>query len=69
MHGKPGLAPPHGAAIVAARAALYAALIKAGAAQPRGAPLATDAAAFAKRILLAWADHGFRDEKGAFRRT
>ncbi len=69
MHGKPSLAPPHGAAIVAARAALYAALVEAGAAPPAGAPLATDAAAFAKRILLAWADHGFRDEKGAFRRT
>jgi hypothetical protein len=69
MHGKPGLAPPHGAAIVAARAALYAALIKEGAAQLPGAPSVTDAAAFAKRILLAWADHGFRDEKGAFRRT
>jgi len=69
MHGKSGLAPPHGAAIVAARAALYAALIKEGAAQPPGSPSASDAAAFAKRILLAWADHGFRDEKGAFRRT
>jgi len=69
MHGKPDLAPPHGAAIVAARAALYAALIKEGAAQLPGSPSANDAAAFAKRILLAWADHGFRDEKGAFRRT
>lgn len=69
MHGKPGLAPPHGGAIVAARAALYAAFIKAGAAQLPGAPSANDAAAFAKRILLAWADRGFRDEKGDFRRT
>jgi hypothetical protein len=69
MHEKPGLAPPHGAAIVAARAALYAALIKEGAAQLPDAPSASDAAAFSKRILLAWADHGFRDEKGAFRRT
>jgi hypothetical protein len=69
MHGKPGLAPPHGAAIVAARAALYAALIKEGATQLIGGPSATDAAAFAKRILLAWADHGYRDEKGAFRHT
>ena len=69
MRGKPSLAPPHGAAIVAARAALYAALMKEGAAQLSGAPSASDAAAFAKRILLAWADHGFRDEKGAFRRT
>jgi len=69
MHTKRGLAPPHGAAIVAARAALYAALVQAGAAPPKDALSASDAAAFAKRILLAWADHGFRDEKGAFRRT
>jgi hypothetical protein len=69
MHGQPGLAPPHGAAIVAARAALYAALVQAGAAPPPGAPSAADAADFAKRILLAWADHGFRDETGAFRLT
>ena len=67
MHGRASLAPPHGAAIVAARAALYAAVLKAGAAQLPGAPSADDAAAFAKRILLAWADHGFRDEAGAFR--
>jgi hypothetical protein len=69
MHGKPNLAPPHGAAIVAARAALYTALLKEGAARLPGAASASDAAAFAKRILLAWADHGFRDGKGAFRRT
>jgi hypothetical protein len=67
LHGKANLAPPHGAAIVAARAALYAALVKAGAPQLPGAPSASDAAAFARRILLAWADHGFRNEKGAFR--
>jgi hypothetical protein len=67
MHGNPTLAPPHGAAIVAARAALYAALVKSGATPPPGAPSAADAAALARRILLAWADHGFRDEKGAFR--
>ncbi len=69
MHGRPGLAPPHGAAIVAARAALYAALVQAGGVPPTGAPSAADAAAFAKRILLAWADHGFHDETGAFRLT
>jgi hypothetical protein len=68
MNGRPGQAPPHGAAIVAARAALYAALVQAGDLLPPGAPSATDAAAFAKRILLAWADHGFRDETGTFRR-
>jgi hypothetical protein len=63
------MAPPHGAAIVAGRAVLYAALIDAGAAPPAGATSATDAAAFAKRILPAWADHGFHDKTGAFRRT
>jgi hypothetical protein len=69
MHGNPSLAPPHGAAIVAARAALYAAVVHAGAVPPAGALSSNDAATFAKRILLAWADHGFRDEKGTFRRT
>lgn len=69
MKGLPDLAPPHGAAVVTARAALYAALIDAGAMPPTGAPSAADAGAFAKSILLAWADHGFRDETGAFRRT
>jgi hypothetical protein len=39
----------------------------AGAKPPPGAPRATEAADFAKRILLAWADHGFRDEAGVFR--
>jgi hypothetical protein len=67
MNGRANLAPPHGAAIVVARAALYAALVKAGAPQLPGAPSASDAAAFARRILLAWVDHGFRYEKGAFR--
>jgi hypothetical protein len=67
MNVQHGSAPPHGAAIVAARAALYASLVKAGAPNLPGAPSATDAAAFAKRILLAWADRGFRDATGAFR--
>ena len=52
-----------------ARAAVYAALVDAGATPRHGAPSATDAAAFAKRIRLAWADHGFRGETGAFRNT
>jgi hypothetical protein len=63
----PGTLAPAGAAVVASRLALYAALIKAGAATPAGAPSADQAAALAKRILLAWADHGFRDAKGRFR--
>jgi hypothetical protein len=69
LHGKPGLAPPHGAAIVADRAALYAALLNAGAPVLPGEPSSADAAAFSKGIVLAWADHGFRDETGAFRRS
>lgn len=57
---------PGGAAPVASRSALYAALVKAGAAAPAGAPPADQAAALAKRILLAWANHGFRDRQGRF---
>lgn len=69
MHGRPDLAPPHGSAIVAARAALYASLIKAGAPRRPQDPTVDAASGFAKSILLAWADHGFRDERGAFRLT
>jgi hypothetical protein len=59
---------PAGGAVVASRLALYAALAKAGAVAPKGAPNADQAAALAKRILLAWADHGFpRDAQGHFR--
>src|SRR5262249_1481769 len=50
---------PAGGAVVAARLALYAALVKAGATAPQGSPDPDRAAALAKRILLAWADHGF----------
>jgi hypothetical protein len=61
----PGAKAPAGAAVVASRLALYAALVRAGAAVPQGGPRAEDAAAMAKRILLAWADHGFpRDPQG-----
>jgi len=61
----PGAKAPAGGAVVAARLALYAALVKAGAAMPPGAPSAEVAAALAKRILLAWADRGFpRDAQG-----
>jgi hypothetical protein len=63
----PGAIPLHGGAVVAARFALYAALAKAGATLPQGAPAPDQAAATAKRILLAWADRGFRDESGRFR--
>jgi hypothetical protein len=57
---------PAGAAIVASRLSLYAALLKAGAALTPGAPSADEAIALAKRILLAWADRGFRDAGGHF---
>jgi hypothetical protein len=62
----PGATAPAGAAVVASRPALYAALVKAGAVPPAGAPSADQAAVLAKRILLAWAEHGFRDGHGHF---
>src|SRR5258708_16750480 len=59
---------PAGGAVVASRLALYAALAKAGAMARQDAPNPDQAAALAKRILLAWADHGFpRDAQGRFR--
>jgi hypothetical protein len=60
-----GTIAPAGAAVVASRLALYAALIKAGAAAPASAPSADQAAGLAKRILLAWADRGFKDATAA----
>lgn len=62
----PGTPPPHGAAIVASRLALYAALVAAGAPAPAAAPDADAAAALAKKILLAWATRGFRGANGDF---
>jgi hypothetical protein len=61
-----GAKAPAGAAVVASRLALYAALLKAGAAAPPGAPNSEEAIALAQRILLAWADRGFRDKDGHF---
>jgi hypothetical protein len=66
MNVRQGMLPPAGAAIVASRLALYAALVKEGAKTPAGAPDAGEAAALAKRILLAWASRGFRDQSGHF---
>jgi len=57
---------PAGAAVVASRLSLYAALLKAGAAAPPGSPGADESIALAKRILLAWADRGFHDTNGHF---
>ena len=62
----PAAKAPAGAAVVASRLALYASLVKAGAALPKVAPSADDAAQLARRILLAWADHGFRQPNGRF---
>jgi hypothetical protein len=67
MKMRPGAAPPHGAAVAASRLALYAVLVKRGAVAPAGGPTADAAALLARRILLAWADRGFRDEQGNFR--
>ena len=61
LHVKSGLHAPAGAAPVAAQLAMYAALVKLGAPVPADGPPAEDAAALSKRILLAWAAHGFRD--------
>jgi hypothetical protein len=66
MHVRQGMSPPAGAAIVASRLALYAVLVKAGAHTATDAPVAGEAAALAKRVLLAWATHGFRDRNGRF---
>jgi hypothetical protein len=63
MNVKPDRAAPSGAAIIASRLALYAALVKAGAKTPAGAPTADQAAALSKRILMAWATRGFRDQR------
>ena len=64
MNMSQGTRPPTGAAIVASRLALYAALIKVGANTPTGGPTADQAALLAKRILVVWANHGFRDQEG-----
>jgi hypothetical protein len=66
MRVRPGMAAPTGGAMVASRLALYSVLVKAGAKAPAGASAADQAAAVAKRILLAWANRGFRDQRGAF---
>jgi len=57
---------PAGAAVVASRLALYAALRKAGAVAPKDAPGPDQPVALAKKILLAWSRHGFRDAQGHF---
>jgi hypothetical protein len=53
MPVKEGMVPPTGVAIVASRLPLYAAFLKSGAKPPAGGPSFGEAAALAKRILLA----------------
>jgi hypothetical protein len=65
----PKAMPPGGAAVVASRDALYAALLKAGALAPAGSPSSERAEALAKQILVAWSSHGFRDRSGHFLST
>ncbi len=57
----PSVTPPAGAAVVASRLALYAALVKAGAPVTMNAPDVGKVVALAKRILVAWGTRGFRD--------
>jgi len=64
-----GVKPPAGAAVVASRAALYAALVKAGATVPSGGPSPDRAAALARQVLIAWSSRGFRDDHGRFLRA
>jgi hypothetical protein len=66
MHVTHGAEAPAGVAVVAARLALYAALVKAGAAAPAGGPSPDRAAALAKRILLTWSAHGLQDQGNHF---
>jgi hypothetical protein len=63
----PDSTPPAGAAVVASRLALYAALVKAGA--PARAPSPDQAAALAKQILIAWSTRGFQNGHGHFLST
>jgi hypothetical protein len=68
MRVRQSASPPRGAALVASRLTLYAALIRAGAAARPDAPDADKAVALAKKILLAWTTRGFRDETGNLRK-
>jgi hypothetical protein len=64
LKAKPGKTAPAGAAVAAARMAVYAALVKAGAHAAPGSPAPDQAVAVSRRILLAWANRGFRDQQG-----
>jgi hypothetical protein len=66
MRLKEGMKPPAGAAVIASRLALYAVLTKKGVRATPGQPSANEAAALSKRILLAWATTGFRDQNEKF---
>ena len=64
LHVQPGKKAPAGAAVVAGRLALYAALRASGAPQLPKAPAPEDAIRVSSRILAAWAEHGFREGAG-----
>lgn len=53
--------------MVASRLALYGALVKAGAKTAPGAPDARKAIDLAKKIMVAWSEHGFRNERNQIR--
>lgn len=59
-----GKSAPKGASIVAARSALYAALLHSGVARPVGGPSEKQATELARSILVAWSTRGFLDEQG-----
>lgn len=59
LHLRANATPPLAAALVASRDALYAALVRAGA-SANGGPSPEAAAALSRKILIAWANHGFR---------
>jgi hypothetical protein len=52
---------------VAARLAIYASLLNSGAPALPGSPSRKEAAALSRRIVLAWAAHGFRDAQDQYK--
>jgi hypothetical protein len=59
-----GQGAPAGAAVVAAKLALYATLIHRGAIAPSGYPTEQQASELARAILVAWASSGFKSGNG-----
>jgi hypothetical protein len=67
MHTRAGMRSPTGDAPVAARLAIYASLLNSGAPALPGSPSRKEAAALSRRIVLAWAAHGFRDAQDQYK--